>query len=302
MFVCSRFFPPQPLFSQVFSMLAFKNDIQFWRQNESMKEAPAPAAAHWKITIFYGKITIFMGKSPFLWENHHFYGKITIFMGNSPFLWENHHFYGKITIFMGKSPFLWENHHFYGKLTIFMGKSPFLWENHHFYGKITIFMGKSPFLWENHHFYGKITIFMGKSPFLWENHHFYGKIHYFDWAMFNCYLYVHQRAPNGKKQWWKIPRNYAFFTFVSAFRCGLIWRQKVLNIVQCPRKYLSFAVIANDITSQRETKGGSDAIKQTRECSVVISCLNFNVQLDCRFYVNNTKENKSRSAVAEQQW
>ena len=28
-----------------------------------------------------------------------------------------------------------------------------------------------------------------------ENHHFFhGKIHYFDWAIFNCFLYVHQRV------------------------------------------------------------------------------------------------------------
>ena len=25
---------------------------------------------------------------------------------------------------------------------------------------------------------------------------FHGKIHYFDWAIFNCYLYVHQRVPH----------------------------------------------------------------------------------------------------------
>ena len=28
-----------------------------------------------------------------------------------------------------------------------------------------------------------------------ENHHaFNGKIHYFDWAIFHCFLYVHQRV------------------------------------------------------------------------------------------------------------
>jgi hypothetical protein len=54
------------------------------------------------------------------------------------------------------------------------------------------------------------------------------------------------------------------------------------------------------MTGRNERWADIEAIKQTRECSVVTSC--FNVQLDSRFYVNNTKENKSRSAVAEQQW
>ena len=32
--------------------------------------------------------------------------------------------------------------------------------------------------------------------FAMENHHaINGKIHYFDWAIFNCFLYVHQRVP-----------------------------------------------------------------------------------------------------------
>ena len=38
---------------------------------------------------------------------------------------------------------------------------------------------------------GELTFCHGKSPFYsWENH----KIHYFDWAIFQCFLYVHQRV------------------------------------------------------------------------------------------------------------
>ena len=45
-----------------------------------------------------------------------------------------------------------------------------------------LLMGKSTINGKHTNNYGKI------------HHAINGKIHYFDWAMFNCFLYVHQRV------------------------------------------------------------------------------------------------------------
>ena len=95
-------------------------------------------------------------------------------------------------------------------------------------------------------------------------------------------------SSGGKTSRWR-QTQHALFTFVSAFQLAGYGLQGMIIIIQRPRKYL--AVITGDITWQQELEvsgqWSNGANNFDWEYSIVNSC--FNVQLDCRFCVNNTK-------------